>query len=200
MGLVAGEGAAALGRSARRAAEQAEHRGRKVPQHIARITRDVERAQGHSASASAKGRLVWPYVAGGGAAAGAAGLLIAHRSRKKDTVGKSLIAVPVSKATHSQDGTNVLRLTARTPSGRFVSHANDLRVVHITPRRNPTSRLMVYGKSASSVSRMMQTGFRTPKRVSAVPKPASEDRFVAARMKGSKAGSTGRSVGRRLAG
>lgn len=46
-----------------------------------------------------------------------------------------------------QNSTGLRRLTARTPSGTYVSHDNDLAVFHITPRRNPTSRLVsVRGK------------------------------------------------------
>jgi hypothetical protein len=64
--------------------------------------------------------------------------------------GAGLVALrsrhDVGKASYSAEGTGVVRLTARTPSGRFVSHENDLDVFHVTPKRNPTSKLAVYHK------------------------------------------------------
>lgn len=82
--------------------------GRKVPHHVARVKADLAREATGSARAAAapgspppsgppKGRRVWPYVAAGGAVVGAGGLVALRSSRKKDTVGKSLYAVPVSK-------------------------------------------------------------------------------------------------------
>lgn len=194
----------------------------KVPRHVKRLHADEAREQRIAETAAPvqdrSKRKVWPYVAGGTAAAGAGALVVARR-RKKETMTKSdtlvlatvaksapdeLVLATVSKAgpvrvgralltgglsearppkkvpsvrefgvrrsaravatgglsearrsvgkantfaTRDQNSGGLRSVTARTPEGRFVSHENDLKVVHITPKRNPTSKLAVYGRS-----------------------------------------------------
>lgn len=65
------------------------------------------------------------------------------RRRLEEQIGKGVVPPGSS-----------LRVSARTPSGRFVSHENDLKVIHIRPKRKPTSELRRFGKSWGSGSRM----------------------------------------------
>lgn len=131
----------------------------KVPAHLRRIENQLSRTRREALGAELIGGEQRPVRVerqgmsrrtkvligvGGGAAVGGGLVAIRRHQRSKDEV---------DKAAYSQDGTRVVRLTARTPTGRFVSHENDLHVVHITPKRHPTSRLAVYhgGRGANRV-------------------------------------------------
>lgn len=74
----------------------------------------------------------------------------------------------VRKASYSSEGTAVQRVTVRRPSGQFVSHTNDLDVFHVTPKRNPTSRVLVARKGGDAASKPWVTkSVRTPSGYSA---------------------------------
>lgn len=118
-----------------------------------------------------RGRMI--ALGGLGVTAGGAGLYALHRSRRrKAAVGKQWItldgevvelrkAAPIALPVPSSRPVRAL-----LPTGRHVSHANDLKRVKISPRRRPTSALRVYGKGVSmstTPARLVPTGRRPPR-------------------------------------
>lgn len=83
--------------------------------------------------------------------------------------------VVVGKADNTTSGTAVRWLPARTPSGQFVSHANKLKVIHITPKRGIDSKLL-------HVRKGLDFGHRSHvgKRFSEVEKAGNAARYGAA--------------------
>ena len=79
-------------------------------------------------------------LAAGAATGGLAGAAIGRKSKPQ-------VAKAHKFATKDENSGGLKYLTARTPAGKFVSHANKLSVTHVSPRRNVSSKLAVYGRS-----------------------------------------------------
>lgn len=84
------------------------------------------------------------YLIAGAAVGGGA---VAFHNMRRNAVYKlydpfSDREVVVGKADNTTSGTAVRWLPARRPGGQFVSHANKLKVIHITPKRGIDSKLL----------------------------------------------------------
>lgn len=104
----------------------------------------LTRRPAHAFQAARAGMIVGGNVGGYGGAY--------HATRSLDRKGyykpiKKSASYPVAWPPPRSTG-----LQARTPSGKFVSHANDLKVVHYHPKRNPTSKLVQIKHGKRSVS------------------------------------------------